>query len=151
MSTHTRPTFFALTHDDAAALLERNHVGRLAFTFHDRVDIEPISYVFAEGYVFGRTAPGTKLTTLEHHPWVAFEVDEVQALFDWQSVVVRGTLYVIDPDAGERDRQAHAHAVEILRTLDPAVLTRDDPAPDRLTIFQIFADEVTGRGASTTG
>ena len=151
MSTHTRPTFFELTHDDAAALLERNHVGRLAFTFHDRVDIEPISYVFAEGSVYGRTAPGTKLSTLEHHPWVAFEVDEVQGLFDWESVVVRGTLYMIDPRAGERDREAHARAVAVLRTLDPAVLTRDDSAPDRLAIFQIFSDEITGRGASSTG
>lgn len=151
MSTHIRPTFFDLTRDDAAALLERNHVGRLAFTFHDRVDIEPISYVFADGSVYGRTAPGTKLTTLEHHPWVAFEVDEVRGLFDWESVVIRGTLYVIDANAGERDRQAYMHAVEILRTLDSAVLTRHDPAPDRMTIFQIFADDVTGRGASTTG
>ena len=151
MSTHTRPTFFHLSREDAAALLERNHVGRLAFTFHDRVDIEPISYVVADGYVYGRTAPGTKLTTLEHHPWVAFEVDEVQGLFDWQSVVIRGTLYVIDPNAGERDREAHARAVEILRTLDPAVLTHEDSAPERHTVFQIFADEVTGRAASTTG
>jgi nitroimidazol reductase NimA-like FMN-containing flavoprotein (pyridoxamine 5'-phosphate oxidase superfamily) len=151
MSTHVRPTFYRLSHDDAAALLERNHVGRLAFTFHDRVDIEPISYVFVHGSVFGRTAPGTKLTTLEHHPWVAFEVDEVEGQFDWRSVVVRGTLYLIDPHAGEHDREAHARAVAALRSLDPDVLTRDDSAPDRLMIFQIFPDEITGRGASSTG
>ena len=56
----------------------RAHVGRLAFTFHDRVDIEPISHVYSEGWVYARTSPGTKLTTVKHHPWVAFEVDEVQ-------------------------------------------------------------------------
>lgn len=148
MSAHP-PTFFELTRADTAALLERNHVGRLAFSFHDRVDIEPISYVFADGYVYGRTAPGTKLTTLEHHPWVAFEVDEVQGLFDWRSVVVRGTLYTIDPSAGERDRQAHTRAVEVLRTLDPDVLTDADAAPDRRIIFQIFADQISARGATT--
>ena len=63
---------------DAVALLGAHHVGRIAFTFHDRVDIEPISYVYADGSIYGRTSPGTKLATVRHHPWVAFEVDEVE-------------------------------------------------------------------------
>ena len=64
---------------------------------------------------------------------------------------MRGTLYAIDPGAGERDRQAHAQAVTVLRTLDPDVLTDRDAAPDRRIVFQIFADQITARGATTTG
>lgn len=55
----------------------RNRVGRLAFSFRDRVDIEPLHYVFRGGWLYGRPSPGSKLQTLRHNPWVAFEVDEI--------------------------------------------------------------------------
>ena len=74
------PVFRALERRECEAVLARNRVGRLAFSFHDRVDIEPIHYVYADGVLYGRTAPGSKLTTIEHHRWVAFEVDDVEGL-----------------------------------------------------------------------
>src|SRR6478752_7743534 len=50
------------------------------YAFHDRVDIEPINYVYADGWVYCRTSVGVKLDTMERHRWVAFEVDEVRGL-----------------------------------------------------------------------
>jgi nitroimidazol reductase NimA-like FMN-containing flavoprotein (pyridoxamine 5'-phosphate oxidase superfamily) len=144
-----RPEFFELSHEDALALLERHHVGRLAFTFHDRVDIEPISYVFADGYVWGRTAQGAKLTTVQHHPWIAIEVDEIEGPFDWRSVVVHGSLQLLADEGGERARQRYARGLELVRHLDPAALTPADLTPDRVVLFRVFVDSVTGRGART--
>ena len=90
MATSTGPTIRDLTPDESGALLARSHVGRLAFTHHDRVDIEPIGYISDGEWIFGRTSKGAKLSTLLHHPWCAFEVDEVRSMFDWSSVVVKG-------------------------------------------------------------
>jgi uncharacterized protein len=143
--------FFELSSGDAIDLLTRNFVGRVAFAFHDRVDIEPISYVFADGWVYGRTSEGTKLTTVRHHPWVAFEVDEIEGQYDWRSVVVHGGLYVLDPDGGDRDRESYASALVLLRTMDTAALTAADPTPARMVLFRIHADDVTGRGARPSG
>lgn len=143
------PEFFEPSREDAMALLRRHHVGRLAFSFRDRVDIEPISYVFADGYLWGRTAPGAKLTTVMHHPWVALQVDEIEGPFNWQSVVVRGTLYFLADEGAERARESYARAVELIRSLDPRALTPDDNAPDRVVLFRIFADEITARAART--
>jgi len=145
------PEFFEPSREDAIALLGRHHVGRLAFTFHDRVDIEPISYVFADGYLWGRTAEGTKLTTVRHHPWVAFEVDEIEGPFDWRSVVVRGTLYFLADEGAERGRETYTRALELVRRLDAGALTPDDLTPDRVALFRIFADEINVRAARTTG
>lgn len=147
MNTKKGPTFSELPRDEAVALIERNHVGRLAFTFHDRVDIEPISYVYANGWLYARTSPGTKLDTVHHHPWVAFEIDEVRGPFDWRSVVVRGTIYFLDPDASGRDREAYDVAVDLLRSVDASALTSDDATPHRQAVFRIHADEVNGRQA----
>jgi nitroimidazol reductase NimA-like FMN-containing flavoprotein (pyridoxamine 5'-phosphate oxidase superfamily) len=141
------PTFRELTREESDALLTRNSVGRIAFSYHDHVDIEPINYIYSDGWVYGRTGADTKLKTLAHNRWVAFEADEVSGPFDWESVVVKGALYLLEAD-GPRP-EAHAQALELLRTLNPRVLTADDPAPSRTAVFRIHADQVTGRLAST--
>jgi nitroimidazol reductase NimA-like FMN-containing flavoprotein (pyridoxamine 5'-phosphate oxidase superfamily) len=154
-----RPTFHALDLAACRKILERNHVGRVAFSFHDRVDIEPIHYVFADNWMYGRSAPGAKLTTLLHNRWVAFEVDEVKGLFDWRSVVAHGTVYFLDTPstpASERKPEdeagiAYDAAIEHLRRLVPAALRHDDPTPARSVIFRIHANEISGREASPHG
>ncbi len=140
-----KPHIRDLTRDECTALLARNNVGRIAFSFHDRVDIEPIHFVYDSGWLYGRTSQGTKLTTIEHHRWVAFEVDEVQGLFDWQSVVVKGAFYIAGPDDPIHHDVAFARGVELLRSLLPQTLTSADPVPFRRWIFRIHLDEVTGR------
>src|SRR5436309_1044987 len=141
MGRTSRPEFFELSRDDAIALLERHHFGRLAFSFHDRVDIEPISYVFSNGSLYGRTSRGTKLTTLQHDPWVAFEVDEIKGHFDWQSVVLHGTLYFLDGAGSARDGVSYAHALELLRKFDAEALTPTDATPERVMLFRIYPDD----------
>jgi len=142
-------TFGDLTRDRMEALLARHHVGRLAFAFQNRVDLEPIHYVFSDGALFGRTTYGTKLTVLMHHPWVAFEVDEVHGPFDWQSVVVKGTVYFFQTGESEQLRGAYEHAVGVIRTAMPQAFTPDDPVPERSILFRIHIHEMEGRFAES--
>jgi nitroimidazol reductase NimA-like FMN-containing flavoprotein (pyridoxamine 5'-phosphate oxidase superfamily) len=149
-ATHKAPTFFELSRDEAVDLLARNRFGRLAFSFHDRVDIEPISYVLADDWLYARTSPGTKLTVVQHHPWVAFEVDEIHSRVEWRSVVVHGTIYFMDPDR-EADRRDYDAAVKVLRSVDADALTPADATPQRQVLFRIHVDDVVGKGAKPGG
>ena len=144
-----RPVFHEMSAEDCRALLARNHVARLAFSFHDRVDIEPIHYVHDAGWIFGRTASGSKIRTIAHNRWIAFEVDEVDAFFDWRSVVVHGALCVMADEGTATERAAWRRGVELLQRLMPGALTPDDPTPDRQLLFRFRVDEVTGRSAAT--
>lgn len=141
------PSFRDLTGAEAEELLRRHHVGRLAFLRDGAVDIEPIHYVFNDGWVFGRTGQGTKFESVEHRPWVAFEVDEVRALFDWRSVVVHGTIYVLSEEGAPLEREEFARALDLLRTLVPEALTADDPTPARTIVFGLHVDRMSGRAA----
>jgi nitroimidazol reductase NimA-like FMN-containing flavoprotein (pyridoxamine 5'-phosphate oxidase superfamily) len=147
MPNATNPTasIRALSQRECAALLARNHVGRLAFAFHDRVDIQPLHYVYEAGWLYGRTSEGAKLATLAHNQWVAFEVDEVRGLLDWASVVVHGSFHRLDPDATGREQLAAGHAAALLRALLPGTLTTDDPVPFRTVLFRIAVGDMTGR------
>ena len=143
------PVFRALAPEECTALLARNLVGRLAFCFQDRVDIEPIHYVYEENRIFARTSEGAKIATLRHSPWVAFEVDEMEGIFDWRSVVVHGTIYVLPADGSRTEVDARQHATTLLRQLVPATGTPADPVAFRDVVFEVVIDSVTGREATT--
>lgn len=131
------------------ALLRRGVVGRLAFSFHDRVDITPIHYIFSDGWLFARTSHGAKMTTIQHVPWVAFEVDEVEGVFDWRSVVVHGSVYLVEPGETPSGRETYERTIARLRELLPSMFAPDDPAPHRTVLFRIHVDRMTGRSASS--
>ena len=132
-----------LTSEEVTALLTRNTVGRVAFCWHDRVDIEPINYVYDAPWIFGRTSIGAKLLALAHNQWCAFETDDVRDLFHWQSVVVKGPFSALNSALGESEK--YDRAVTALRKLVPAALTDADPVPERNIVFGIHANEIVGR------
>jgi uncharacterized protein len=141
------PTFRELSHEECLDVLRRNHYGRIAFTLHDRVDVEPVHYVLDGQWIYIRTSQGTKVTTLRHGPWVAFEVDEVHGPFAWTSVVAKGTVYFISGVRTANDPAAYDHAVEVLRRLMPDTLTPNDPVPSRSVLLRISLNEVHGRAS----
>ena len=144
------PSYRALSRDEIDALLARHHVGRIAYAFRDRVDVEPINYVYHDGWIYLRTAAGSKLNTLARHPWVAFEVDEVDGPFDWRSVVVHTTAYELTPGGTKSQSAAYDEAVEVLRQFIPATFREHDPVPARNVIIRMKVDEVSGRVSSTS-
>lgn len=131
---------------DAEALLERNHVGRMAYTDRGRAEIEPISYVYDRGEIYGRTSPGTKLTALQHDDRVAFEVDEVEGLLEWRSVVAHCVFQPLRPVASNATKEeAWERARILLSDLIPGTLTTADPVPHRWFIFRLVLEDLTGR------
>lgn len=145
MTTTEIPVIRELSRDDARALLERHHVGRIAYSFHDRVDIQPIHYAISGDWLYGRTSPGSKFATIAHNPWCAFEVDEVRGLFDWDSVVVKGYLELLDPETASQD--AYDEGLHLMRHLISETFLSDDPVPQRSILFRLHASELTGRSA----
>ncbi len=130
-------------------MLGRNNVARLAYSFHDRVDIEPIHYVFGDGWLYFRTSPGAKIATLAHHQWVALEIDEIEGLFSWRSVVVHGTVYPADLVGSPLELRGRERALEALRRLIPETFAEGDPVPFRTIVLRVSVTEVRGREAYT--
>ena len=147
MTTTIRPVLRVLTDAECRALLARHRVGRIAYSHRDHVDIEPVTFAYDGDWVFCRTSIGSKLSTLAHNPWCAFEVDEVHAMFDWTSVVVKGSFHLLDPELGSPD--TYRRAFTLLSALVPGTFSSDDPVPHRTILFGIYVVEITGRTSST--
>ena len=145
MTTADAPAIRELAREEVTSLLARHHVGRIAYSFHDRVDIQPIHYVLDGSWLYGRTSPGSKFATLAHNPWCAFEVDEVRGLFDWDSVVVKGHLELLDPETASAD--AYDLGLRLMRDLIAETFLERDPVPHRSILFRLHTSEMTGRSA----
>ena len=148
MSDPTHPRFRTLSREECIAILARNHVGRIAYAWRNHVDIEPLHYVYHDGWLYGRTSHGAKLEVTGNAWWpVAFEVDEIEGLFAWRSVVVHGGFYTLADDGADVFREEWRRGVELLRTLIPQTFTDDDPVAFRTVVFRMAVQEVTGREA----
>jgi uncharacterized protein len=141
-------SFRTLTLDESRALLSRHDVGRLAYAYKQRIDIEPLHYVLEGDWLYLRTSQGSKLSMLEHSPWVAMEVDEVRGLFDWESVVIHGSVQVINAAEGPEAAARWEHAVQTFRRLLPAAFAVGDPTPHRDVMLRVHLSHVEGRAAS---
>lgn len=145
------PSFGELSPAECEGVLQRNNVGRLAFSLHDRVNVVPVHYVYSGGWLYGRTGPRGKLLQILRNRWVAFEVDQHDGLFDWQSVIVHGALYLIEPQRSPHDRAVYDRALEVLRDLIPETLEIGDPVPFRNRLFRIHVAEISGRFSVSQG
>jgi nitroimidazol reductase NimA-like FMN-containing flavoprotein (pyridoxamine 5'-phosphate oxidase superfamily) len=147
------PAFTVLPREECECLLARNRVGRVAFARGGRVEIVPLHYVFADGVLCGRTARGTRLDEAAENfsnAWpAAFEVEEVDDVFDWRSAVVHGNLHAAVKGGPEwrRDQPRWEKALRAFRRVFPEAFTDADPAAFRDVILRIDVAEISGRQA----
>jgi nitroimidazol reductase NimA-like FMN-containing flavoprotein (pyridoxamine 5'-phosphate oxidase superfamily) len=139
--------------DECRVILARNRVGRIAFAQRNRIDIVPLHYVFADGVLCGRTARDTRLQRITENfsnAWpAAFEVDEVDGLFDWRSVVVHGNVHAATKGDREwrRDEPKWEKTVRALRGVLPEAFTAADPTAFRDVVVRVDVTEISGREA----
>jgi nitroimidazol reductase NimA-like FMN-containing flavoprotein (pyridoxamine 5'-phosphate oxidase superfamily) len=105
-------------------------IGRLAISTATGVDIFPLNYLAAEGVLFFRSAPGTKIIELTRDPRVAFEADGQTFLARW-SVVVRGIARRL-----ASDDEIESSGIQKLAVWQPG---------DKFNYFEIRPDVISGR------
>lgn len=149
VSSVKRPRMRALTQRQAEFVLARNSIAHIAFQHDGKVELMPVHYVYTNGAIVGRTSLGAKYLNWLVVRDVVLEVEEVLGLFDWRSVVVRGSVSVLRARGTDAEREAFNQAVGALRALIPGAFTENDPTPDRRFVFRIDPTEVTGRESTS--
>lgn len=88
-----------LTPPEIEKLLSREVVGHLGCSDGKMVYVVPISYHYDGGYVYCHTHEGQKVEIMRKNPVVCFEVDKMQNMANWQSVVAHGVFEELtDPE-----------------------------------------------------
>jgi len=82
-------------------LLETELVARIGCHVGGRTYVVPVSYVYADGALLGYSSAGLKLNMLRENPQVCIEVEQVDDLANWRSVVAWGWFEELDGDEAE--------------------------------------------------
>jgi nitroimidazol reductase NimA-like FMN-containing flavoprotein (pyridoxamine 5'-phosphate oxidase superfamily) len=144
---HTR----TLSRNENEALLAKHHVGSIAIAFHDRVTLALANYVYADGSIYGRMEDGPDLAAVRHHQWVAFQVSEIDGTYDWRTVTAHGSIHILTDEDSVAEVTEFGAALDLIRSVSPAVFTPRDPMPQRVNLFRVFVDALTGHEARTSG
>jgi len=143
----------ALTDLQIESLLKQQITGRIACHADGTTYIVPINYVYNAPYVYSHSANGKKIGMMRKNPEVCFEVDDIQSIFNWKSVVAWGRFEeVTDMDEKERLMQGIIHRIMPMAN-QPAnhpshgITENDSDVGEKieLIIYKINLDKKTGR------
>ena len=79
-----------LTGEEIDGLLRSEAVGRIGCYGFGRPYVVPVTYAYDGIAVYCHSREGLKLRMMRGHPTVCFEVDRVDGISDWRSVIATG-------------------------------------------------------------
>jgi nitroimidazol reductase NimA-like FMN-containing flavoprotein (pyridoxamine 5'-phosphate oxidase superfamily) len=140
-----------LTQSEIQSLLSTEVVARIGCHANGRTYVVPITYVYDGGALLGHSGDGMKVEMMRKNPFVCVEVDHMDNLANWRSVIAWGHYE-------ELTGQAAVDAVEKLAVglAHLSVSETSVPAPRRaaggheapahgIVVYRIRLTETTGR------
>jgi nitroimidazol reductase NimA-like FMN-containing flavoprotein (pyridoxamine 5'-phosphate oxidase superfamily) len=79
-----------LTESEIEDLLGSEVIARIGCISDGRVYVVPVTYVYDGTYIWGHAMDGAKLRAMRSDPEVCVEVEHVDDLSNWRSVIARG-------------------------------------------------------------
>jgi uncharacterized protein len=133
-------------------LLLTQTIAHLGCHSNNRTYVVPISYVYADGYIYGYTIEGLKISMMRENPDICLQVEKIEDSAHWQSVILWGTFEELT--AREAD-----HAIQTITSRLHPFITSETTRPAhsmqkmqggtetaRKTVaFRIHIKEKTGR------
>ncbi|HUL02151.1 MAG TPA: pyridoxamine 5'-phosphate oxidase family protein [Gemmatimonadales bacterium] len=144
----------ALSDDAIERLLRSEVVGRIGCSIDGRAYVVPVTYAYDGHAIYGHSGEGMKVRMMRQNPVVCFEVDHMDDMVNWRSVIVWGRFE-------ELRGTAAAHAMGVLmdrllpltpsetaalpHDLQPSEVHRADVAGRPVVVYRIVVEEKTGR------
>ncbi len=88
------------TLDDAQIeqVLRSGTLGRLGMHAEGRTYVVPVTYVYDGDAIYGHTAEGMKVRMMRANPAVCFEVEDIDDMANWRTVIVWGEYEELSGD-----------------------------------------------------
>lgn len=110
--------------------------------------VVPIFYAYDGHYIYGHTGEGMKVAMMRANPEVCFEVDYVNSLTDWESVIAWGRFEELTGAAAE---EATQHLINRFKPfmedqmIVPSLEHAADAAKRKVVVYRIALNRRTGR------
>lgn len=127
-------------------------VGRLGCSAKGKTYIVPIAYFFDGKDVYGHTKEGMKTEMMRQNPRVCFEVDHIQNMANWQSVIAWGKYEELKGKKAEEALQSLVNRIQPISTSEVSVPRHSLERPHapvrrdiKPVVFRIRIEKATGK------
>lgn len=135
-----------LSPDDCIQLLTRCRIGHLGCSEKGEIYIVPIAFFYEDKHIYCHSNPGRKIEIMRSNPKICFQVDDVEDLFCWKSVMVTGQYEELKSKEAIETVQALVKKIsqkdlELSATLGNQLLSQLELA----ILFRINIEKISGR------
>lgn len=97
-------------------LLQGNTVGRIGCYSNGVSYIVPVTYVYDGKYVYAHSKEGMKIQMMRRNPMVCFEVDKMEDLANWKSVIAWGIYEELNGEEARKGMSLLQQRFEKMKT-----------------------------------
>ncbi len=144
-----------LDRDQIEQVLRSEVVGRIGCHDAGRPYVVPITYAYDGHAIYGHSTEGEKLHMMRANPFVCFEVEQLEDLANWRSVIAWGEFEELDGEEAERALQLIVNRLRPLiasTTAHPGIEQASrperhghEPGSRSAVFYRILLQQKTGR------
>ena len=135
-------------------VLWSEEIGRIGCHADGQTYVVPITYVYDGESIYAHSADGMKLRMMRKNPNVCFEVDDMENMANWRSVIAWGKFEELTGDEATHAMQLLVNRLIPLMTSETVASTQitestgspsADTAGRSVSVYRIRLTEKTGR------
>ncbi|HRE50733.1 MAG TPA: pyridoxamine 5'-phosphate oxidase family protein [Flavitalea sp.] len=141
-----------LTDPEIEETLAKAFIGRIGCHADDLTYVTPVSYAYDGKHIYVRTSEGMKVNMMRQNPKVCFQVDQMENMANWKSVIVWGVFEELrDPELRNNALEKLADRIYPLVSSETVHFSHEwpfkpaDMASIKGVVFRIAIDKKTGR------
>ena len=104
-----------LTDSQIDNVLLSNSLGRIG-CYAEKMYIVPVTYVYHDGFIYAHSKEGLKVSMMRKNPDVCFQVDAVDNMTNWRSVIAWGRYEEL-----KSEKEQHAGLTLMMDRLAPFI------------------------------
>lgn len=134
-----------LTKNEIESTLRENVIGRIGCHAYGHTYVVPITYAYDGTYLYAHTTAGMKLHMMRDNPNVCFEVDNMDNLANWRSVIAWGAFEELHGPRAHEAMRFLVDKIELRLSGPPGASVHPNSATEPVVVFRIKLDQKTGR------
>lgn len=141
-----------LGHAEIDQLLHTERIGRIGCFSDDKVYVVPTTFAYDGTYIYGHSRPGQKIEMMRKNPNVCFQIDAMQDMTNWKSVIVQGVYQELLGAAGEEAMELFLERLALNTAGEQAVSSQgmvhfhhNEQSVLKTVVYRILVLEKTGR------
>ena len=141
----------SLTKSQCERILLGSMIGRIGCYSSGKSYVVPITYVFDNGYIYAHSKEGLKVKMMRKNPEVCFQVDQIDNMANWRSVILWGKFEELKNNSEqEKALKILIHGLQAFPTSDSVKPPKSklDMSPHKEkkpVIYRILIEEISGR------